>query len=95
MSDIIPSAPGPNGPQRLLILDATDPAGARWLIAAVTLAEDVRPADLEPGGRRYRDWPAVTAWVRERIGRQVSLTPIAALVWRVGEGRLHRGNPEL
>jgi hypothetical protein len=70
-------------PWRLLILDRSDEADPRWLLATVTLGSDVLPAELD--GNRYTDWPGVCEWVRTRLGGQVSLTPITAIVWRVGE----------
>jgi hypothetical protein len=84
-SSTTPAVPGSNGPWRLLILDS-DPEDPRWLIGTVTLPSDVRPAVMEPGGRRYADWAAVTGWVHEQVGRPVTLTPIAAICWRVDEG---------
>jgi hypothetical protein len=69
-------------PWRVLILDAS-PDDPVWLLATVTIASDVRPAVLEAGGRRYADWPEVTAWVREQVGGNVSLVPVGGTVWRV------------
>jgi hypothetical protein len=82
---IIPSSP-PNGSLwRLLILDR-DPADPVWLLAAVTLAADVRPAMLDRAGR-YMDWPFTTQWVRDQLGRpEVALSPLHdALAWRIDE----------
>lgn len=70
------------GPWRVLILD-TDPDNPVWVIATVSTPSDVRAAAMEPGGRRYADWPQVTAWVRVQVGSQVQLTPASAMVWRI------------
>lgn len=78
-------APAGSGPWRILILDtsADDP---KWVLCTVSVPSDVRPAVMEPGGRRYADWEAVTEWVRGQVGRQVSLVPVATMAWRVDEG---------
>ena len=70
-------------PWRLLILDST-PDDPKWLLATITMSSDVRPAAME--GSHYADWPEVTAWVGGQAGSKVSLTPLAAIVWRVDEG---------
>ena len=72
-------------PWRMLILDASkdDP---KWLIATITMETDVRPAVMEASGSRYRDWPEVTAWVRQQVGGSVTLVPVSAVAWRVDEG---------
>jgi hypothetical protein len=84
-----PSATPDRGPWRILILDRSgdDP---KWLLATITMSADVRPAVMEPGGRRYADWPQVTAWVRDQVGREVRLVPIAAIAWRVDENGQQR-----
>jgi hypothetical protein len=84
MSDSATTIPPGNGPWRVLILDTSgdDP---KWLLCTITLASDVRTAVMD--GRRYRDWPAVTEWVRGQAGRPVSLVPIAAMAWRIDEGQ--------
>jgi hypothetical protein len=71
-----------NGPWRVLILDRSgdDP---KWIIATVSLSSDVRAAQMEPGGRRYADWPDVTRWVRDQVGQRARLVPVAAIVWRI------------
>jgi hypothetical protein len=87
MSDLTtPAAMTGKGPWRLLILDTSDPEDARWILATVAVPTDVRGAVMEPSGRRYTDWPQAAEWVRRQVGRQVQLTPIAAIVWRVSEG---------
>jgi hypothetical protein len=70
------------GPWRVLILDRSgdDP---KWIIATVTAPSDVRAAVMQPGGRLYGDWPAVTEWVRGQVGSRVRLVPVAAIVWRI------------
>jgi hypothetical protein len=40
-------------------------------------------AVMQPGGRLYGDWPAVTEWVRGQVGSHVRLVPVAAIVWRI------------
>jgi hypothetical protein len=74
-----------NGPWRILILD-TSPGDPKWILCTVSAASDVRPAVMEPGGRRYADWAETVAWVRGQVGRQVSLVPTAAMAWHVDEG---------
>jgi hypothetical protein len=71
-----------HGPWRVLILDRSgdDP---KWIIATVTAPSDVRAAVMQPGGRLYGDWPAVTEWVRGQVGSHVRLVPVAAIVWRI------------
>ena len=56
-------------PWRVLILDRSGD-NAKWIIATVSLSSDVRAAEMEPGGWRYVGWPAVTKWVRDRVGRR-------------------------
>jgi hypothetical protein len=46
-------------PWRLLLLDRSDPAGTRWLLATIALSSDILPASLNQIGR-YEDWPEVT-----------------------------------
>jgi|GEM_PF-3524203 len=76
-------------PWRLLILDR-DPEDPRWLLATVTLASDVRPADLDAAGR-YRGWAQAAAWVTSATGGPVSLVPVhGALAWSVDEGTAPR-----
>ncbi len=77
----VPAAP----PWRLLLLDR-DPDDPKWIMAVVTLPADVRPAALDKYGR-YLDWEHVTAWVRESLGHEVQLSPIAANAWQVREPR--------
>lgn len=73
-------------PWRILILD-TSPDDPKWLLCTVSGASHVRAAIMEPGGRRYADWGAVTEWVRDRVGPDARLVPTAAMVWRVtGDG---------
>ena len=83
-----PSVPSPfsGGPWRILILDTSgdDP---KWMLATVTLPSDIHPAEMEPGARRYKNWPDVVAWVTHQAGHRVNLVPIAAVVWRVDEQR--------
>jgi hypothetical protein len=69
-------------PERLLILD-TSASPPRWVIASVTIDSDTRPAEM--AGSRYADWAEVTAWCREQVGPTASLTPAAAMVWRISE----------
>jgi len=71
-----------NGPWRILVFDRSgdDP---KWIIATVALSSDVRAAEMEPAGRRYAGWPAVTQWVRDQVGQHVRLMPVAAIVWRI------------
>jgi hypothetical protein len=57
----------------------------KWIIATVTLPADVRSAEIEPGGWRYADWPAVTEWVRARIGQRARLVPVSATVWHLDQ----------
>lgn len=79
--------PGPGeSPWRLLVLDRSDPADPRWMLVTVAQAADVRPAMLDEIGR-YDDWPQVTQWVREALGRsEVGLVPVPRpLVWRIEE----------
>lgn len=74
------------GPWRVLVLDTSgdDP---KWCICTVTIPSDIRPAVMDAAnGARYADWPQVCEWVRHQVGHPVSLTPVAAIVWRVGEG---------
>lgn len=73
------------GPQRILVLDASAQQ-PRWILCTVSVPSDVRPAVMAPGGRRYADWAAVNEWVRDQVGRPVSLVPVAAMAWRVDEG---------
>jgi hypothetical protein len=82
-----PSTPSPfsGGVWRVLVLDSS-PDDPLWMIATVTLPSDVRPAEMEPGGRRYRNWEAVTEWVRAQVGEHVSLVPLTAVAWRIDEG---------
>jgi len=62
----------------------------RWLLATVTLASDVRPADLDAAGR-YRGWAQAAAWVTSATGGPVSLVPVhGALAWSVDEGTAPR-----
>lgn len=84
MTSII--APG-QSPWRVLLLDR-DPQDPKWLLAAVALSADVRPASLDRLGR-YTDWAETTLWVRRQLGRpEVALTPVHdALCWRVDERR--------
>lgn len=67
--------PTDRGPWRVLILDRSgeDP---KWIIASVSLSSDVRAAEMEPGGWRYADWPDVTGWVRDHLGKRVRLVPL-------------------
>jgi hypothetical protein len=83
MSHPSTSDPLGGGPWRVLILDAS-PDDPMWLIATVSLPNDVRPAHMD--GRRYRDWEQVTDWVTAQVGPHVSLTPISAVAWRIDEG---------
>jgi hypothetical protein len=87
MSHPSTSSPLGGGLFRLLVLDTSDPDDPKWLIATVTLPSDVRPAEMEPGGRRYKNWPEVVAWVTHQAGHPVSLIPLAGMVWRVDEPR--------
>ena len=64
---IIPPAPGQ--PWRVLILDASDPADPKWVIATVTT-----PAHVRPAGIRAQGVDEITAqWVASASGlhRQV------------------------
>jgi hypothetical protein len=70
------------GPWRVLILDRSGD-NPKWIIATVSVPSDVRPAELEAGGLRFAGWPAVTEWVRGRIGRRARLVPVSAMVWRI------------
>ena len=73
----------PEHPWRMLLLDLSDPADPRWVLAAVTLDSDVHPATVNDAGH-YIGWAEVTAWVRARLGQDVSLVPIHdALAWTV------------
>jgi hypothetical protein len=82
------STPQPTAtPWRLLVLDRSDPADPRWLLATITLSSDVLPADIDRLGR-YRGWAEVTQWVRGRLGHNVELHPIpAAAAWHVNGKR--------
>ena len=72
----------PVTPWRVLILDRSgdDP---KWIIATVSVPSDVRGAEMDPGGWRYVGWPAVTEWVRGRIGQRARLVPLSATVWLI------------
>jgi hypothetical protein len=70
-------------PWRVLVLDRSDESDPRWLLATVSLSSDVLPAELD--GNRYTGWGEVCEWVRGRLGGQVSLVPVTAIVWRVDE----------
>jgi hypothetical protein len=70
------------GPWRVLVFDRSDD-DPKWIIATVSLSSDVRAAEMQPGGRRYADWPDVTQWVRDQVGQRVRLVPVAAIVWRI------------
>ena len=74
--------PTDRAPWRVLVLDRSgdDP---KWIIATVSLSSDVRAAEMEPDGRRYAGWPDVKQWVRDQVGQQVRLVPVAAIVWRI------------
>ena len=74
--------PTEKGPWRVLVLDRSsdDP---KWIIATVSVTSDVRTAEIEPGGLRYAGWPAVSEWVRGRVGQRVRLVPVSATVWRI------------
>jgi hypothetical protein len=79
------AAPDALTPWRILVLDKSDPADPRWLIATVTLPSDVRPAELDAAGR-YTGWAGVTEWVRHRLGRTgVRLTPVQGAAWTITE----------
>ena len=67
---------------RGLVLDRSgdDP---KWIIATVSVPSDVRAAEMESGGLRYVGWPAVTEWVRGRIGQHARLVPVSATVWLI------------
>jgi hypothetical protein len=76
-------------PWRLLVLDRSEPADPRWLLATITLGSDILAAELGPDGR-YTSWVEVTQWVRGRLGHDIQLSPIpAALAWLV-DGRRPR-----
>jgi hypothetical protein len=76
-------------PWRVLVLDRSDPAEPRWLLATITLGSDILPAELDVDGR-YTGWVEVTKWVRGRLGHDIQLTPIpGALAWLV-DGRRPR-----
>jgi hypothetical protein len=71
-------------------LDLADSDDPLWVLATVTLSEDVREAEMEPGGLRYAGWPAVTQWVRGRIGQRARLVPVSATVWRIDAEGVNR-----
>jgi len=77
------------GPWRVLILDSS-PGDPKWLLCTVTLPSDVRPAAVDPGNGRYRDWADVVEWVGRQVGAGVSLVPVSAVAWRVDEVRRGR-----
>jgi hypothetical protein len=82
MSCIIPPAPGQ--PWRVLILDASDPADPKWVIATVAT-----PAHVRPAGIRAQGADEITAqWVASASGlHRPAFTRLPdALVWRVDEG---------
>jgi hypothetical protein len=84
-----PAAIPPAMPWRLLVLDRSDPADPRWLLATITLGSDILAAELDTNGR-YTGWVEVTQWVRDRLGHDIQLSPIpAALAWLV-DGRRPR-----
>jgi hypothetical protein len=88
VNHIIPE-PG-NGLWRYLLFDPSDPSDPRWLLLTVSTPGDVRPADTDDAGRRYTDWPAITAWLRATVGRgELRLVPLDehAVIWRVDERR--------
>jgi hypothetical protein len=53
-----------NGPWRVLILDTSDPADPKWILATVARPEDVRPA--RPGAFDVDD--VTDAWVALNSG---------------------------
>lgn len=74
---------------RVLVLDRSDPADPRWLLATITLGSDILPAELDADGR-YTGWAEVTQWVRGRLGHDIQLSPVpGALAWLV-DGRRPR-----
>jgi hypothetical protein len=85
-------APGPgNGPWHILAL-SRDPDDPVWLLAAVALSEDIRPATLDAAGR-YTDWREACAWTAQRLGQAAELTPARdALVWFI-RPRRETGRP--
>ena len=72
----------PNGPRaawRVLLLDRSDPADPKWILATVAAPGDVRPA--HPGDSEPDD---VTAAWASRNGRNAVLLPMrGALAWRI------------
>jgi hypothetical protein len=86
MNDRPINQPSAAGPWRLLVLltAADDPI---WVLATITLPSDVRAADMEPGGRRYRGWPDVMTWVAHQVGHPVSAVPLSGMLWRLDARR--------
>jgi transcriptional regulator with XRE-family HTH domain len=76
-----------HAPWRLLVLDRDSDSASpdpRWIIATITLPEDVMPASLTAGGD-FRDWERVREWVQHRTGTQVALAPAtSSSLWRIG-----------
>jgi hypothetical protein len=79
-----PEPDGTSGPWRILVLDTSDRSDPKWIMATVAVPADVRPAVIEETGR-YCDWQEVREWVREQVGRPVSLRPIGAIAWLIDE----------
>jgi hypothetical protein len=86
LSTAASASPSPAGsPWRLLLLDrdADDP---KWLLATIIMAEDVRPAVLDPSGQ-FAGWEGVTRWIARQYAGPVSLVPVCApCAWRISEG---------
>lgn len=79
--------PAPDGsPWMVLLLDKSrdDP---KWILCVVLQADDVTTATLDATGR-YESWPEATTWVKTRLRRDVTLSPLAhALAWRIEDRR--------
>ena len=68
----------------LSLAETVERGGQRGKLGAWhVVSSDVRVAQMEPGGRRYADWPDVTRWVRDQVGQRARLVPVAAIVWRI------------
>jgi len=90
MNDRPTPEPAGAGPWRLLILltSGDDPL---WAIATITnVPGEIRPAEMQPGNRRYKNWHTVIEWAAHQAGHPVSAVPVSAMVWRLDEQRRPR-----
>lgn len=80
--------PGVNGLWRIALIDRGE--DAKLILASVTLAEDVTPVQLTEG--RFYHWRTVLAFVTERCGEAVELTPLTSpAAWSIRPKRHQRG----